>query len=111
MAIEGQRFGDAVATSSYFEGRDFSAIIVDEFGNVTREVRSATRVARLHVRMDVEEIESFENLMNSLRGAGLALFVGNTSNEGWAFGFVQEYQVYFNDGVVAEARIIVSGVV
>ena len=61
--------------------------------------------------MDSGRVEEFENMMQTLRGAGLALFVGGTEDHKWAFGFVRQYQVYYNDGLNAQARVIVQGVV
>ena len=111
VAIEGDQFGTAVPEGSYFEGLDYSSVVTDLYGNVVREVRSATRVHRLHTVMHTSEVDAFENLMNSLRGAGLALFIGDTEDAKWAFGFVRNWQIYYQDGVYAQARVIVQGVV
>ena len=111
VAIEGDQFGTAVPDGSYFEGLDYSSVVTDLYGNVVREVRSATRVHRLHTVMHTSEVDGFENRMNELRGAGLALFVGDTEDSKWAFGFVRNWQIYYQDGVYAQARIVVQGVV
>ncbi|MCY3986384.1 MAG: fibronectin type III domain-containing protein [Candidatus Dadabacteria bacterium] len=111
VVIEGTQFGTAIADGSYFEALDYSTVLTDPFGNVTREVRSATRLHRLNALMHTSEIDGFENMINSLRGAGLALFIGDTIDYKWAFGFVRQSQVYYQEGIHAQARLIIQGVI
>ena len=51
--------------------------------------------------------------MKRLKGGRRALWIGDATAGvgGWVYGWSRDYNIYYNDGVFARARIQVQGVV
>ena len=105
--------GEVVTPGSSLSGLDFSFVQNDEFGNLTRTVREATRLADLEVVLPTEAVFSLFEKLRLLRGGQPAVWVADDRNQLAAtlYGFVRDYRVTYQSSPNSIATIQIQGMV
>ncbi|MBF9050622.1 hypothetical protein GTA62_14790 [Roseobacter sp. HKCCD9010] len=105
--------GEVVTPGTGLSGLDFSFVQNDEFGNLTRTVREATRLADLEVVVPTASVlVTFEKL-RALRGGAPAVWVGDdrAALAANVYGFARDYRLVYQAGPNSILSIQVQGMV
>lgn len=105
--------GSVIIPGTGWSGLDFSYVENDEFGNLTRVVREATRVFDFEVEVPTALILTLFERLRALRGGTSAVWVGDDRNElgATAYGFARDYRLVYQAGSVSVISIQVQGMV
>ena len=103
--------GTAHAGNTGFESVDFSELETTPYGELVTTPRAATQLYRFEVLLPVSETQRFAELLDSLRGGKLALWVADDATEahGFIYGYLRTGRVYYVGGQ-ARGRLTVQGV-
>lgn len=89
--------GLTTSDGSGFTGFDFSEVVTDAFGNLTRTVRSASRLNEFSVFLNADRLSTFKRRMNALRGGKPAVWIGDPKRGKAAitYGILRNYRVAY----------------
>lgn len=105
--------GEVQVGDTGLDGLDFSHVETNIYGDLVTVERAATQVHRFDVFMRVGQISEFVQVMDRLRGGKRALWIGDPDIgvRAWSYGFARDWNIYYQDGVFARARLTIQGVV
>jgi len=105
--------GDVVVPGTGWAGLDFSYVQNDEFGNLTRVVREATRVFDYEIITPTTGILTTFEKLRALRGGAPAVWVGDDRSymATTAYGFARDYRMVYQSGPECIFSLQVQGMV
>ena len=105
--------GDTLVPGTNFSGLDFSTVEEDDFGNVTRVSRAATRTMDFSVKINRSKISTVQRKMDSLRGGVPAVWIGDHRLELAAtiYGFSTDYRISYTAADFANMELEIRGLI
>lgn len=105
--------GDVVMPGTGFSILDFSYVQNDEFGNLTRVVREATRLADFEIITPTTGIRWVEERLLALRGGKAAVWIGDDRPGVRAviYGFIRDASVVYTSGSQSIVSLRIQGIV
>lgn len=105
--------GNVVVPGTGWAGLDFSYVENDDFGNLTRVVREATRVFDYEVWVSTSLVLTLFERLKALRGGASAVWVGDDRPQFGAtvYGYARDYRLVYQAGPESVISIQVQGMV
>lgn len=112
--VIGQRvdLGVTLQEGSGFSGLDFSAVRVDDFGDLETVRRPATRLFDLSVSVERGNLASVVHTLNTLRGGVAAVWIGSMNNRLAliGYGFYRNYRTVYVGARHSQLTLEIQGV-
>lgn len=108
-----QPIGEVVTPGTSLTGLDFSYVQNDEFGNLSRVKREATRLADFEIVIANIKIFTIFETLRILRGGEPAVWVGEERAEYAAiiYGFARDYRLVYQGGTNSILSLQIQGMV
>lgn len=105
--------GTVVTPGTGLTGLDFSYVANDDFGNLTRVVREATRLADFEVVAESSKVFALFDKLRRLRGGAPAVWVGDTraSYGATIYGFARDYRLIYESRAVSTVSLQIQGMI